>query len=89
MPARRFRVVGKVQGVGFRWWTRALASELGFTGTVRNLEDGSVEVCASASDPVLAVLRARLASGPPGAAVSSVDEEPLTDLPGESFQILH
>lgn len=37
-------VRGEVQGVGFRWWTRARALELGLVGHARNLPDGRVEV---------------------------------------------
>lgn len=37
-------VRGHVQGVGFRWWVRARASELGLAGHARNLDDGRVEV---------------------------------------------
>lgn len=43
-------VRGRVQGVGFRWWTRARALELGLVGHARNLPDGRVEVCAQ-GDP--------------------------------------
>lgn len=39
-------VRGRVQGVGFRWWTRARALELGLAGYARNLPDGRVEVVA-------------------------------------------
>ena len=39
-------VRGRVQGVGFRWWTRARARELGLVGTATNLDDGRVEVVA-------------------------------------------
>jgi len=39
-------VKGHVQGVGFRWWTRARALELGLVGTATNLDDGRVEVVA-------------------------------------------
>ncbi len=39
-------VRGRVQGVGFRWWTRARALEIGLVGHARNLGDGRVEVCA-------------------------------------------
>jgi acylphosphatase len=39
-------VAGRVQGVGFRWWTRARAYELDLRGTVRNLSDGRVEIIA-------------------------------------------
>jgi acylphosphatase len=39
-------VAGTVQGVGFRWWTRSKALELGLAGTARNLDDGRVAVVA-------------------------------------------
>lgn len=39
-------VSGRVQGVGFRWWTRARALELGLAGHARNTDDGRVEVVA-------------------------------------------
>lgn len=39
-------VHGRVQGVGFRWWTRSRASELGLRGWASNLSDGRVEVVA-------------------------------------------
>jgi acylphosphatase len=39
-------VRGQVQGVGFRWWTRSRALELGLSGWARNLSDGRVEVVA-------------------------------------------
>ncbi|RBQ17371.1 acylphosphatase [Spongiactinospora rosea] len=39
-------VRGQVQGVGFRWWTRARALELGLSGHARNMPDGRVEVVA-------------------------------------------
>jgi acylphosphatase len=39
-------VHGHVQGVGFRWWTRSRAAELGLDGYASNLRDGRVEVVA-------------------------------------------
>ena len=39
-------VSGQVQGVGFRWWTREQAEQLGLVGTATNLPDGRVEVVA-------------------------------------------
>ncbi|MBW0012630.1 acylphosphatase [Mycobacterium sp.] len=39
-------VHGRVQGVGFRWWTRSRALELGLTGYAANLPDGRVLVVA-------------------------------------------
>jgi acylphosphatase len=48
MPEERVTVFvrGHVQGVGFRWWARARALELGLVGYARNLDDGRVEVLA-------------------------------------------
>ena len=37
-------VHGYVQGVGFRWYTRGRAMELGLVGSATNLVDGRVEV---------------------------------------------
>jgi acylphosphatase len=53
-------VRGQVQGVGFRWWTRCRALELGLTGSAANLVDGRVEVIAQgrreAAERLLALL---------------------------------
>jgi acylphosphatase len=60
-------VRGRVQGVGFRWWTRARALELGLAGWARNLEDGRVEVVAQGSRDACEQLLALLSgSGTPG-----------------------
>src|SRR6476646_2480041 len=40
---------GMVQGVGFRWWTRSRALELGLVGSAKNLLDGRVEIVAEGS----------------------------------------
>ncbi|MFM7838670.1 MAG: acylphosphatase, partial [Chitinophagaceae bacterium] len=47
MTTKSFLIQGKVQGVSFRFHCREKARELGVTGYVRNLPDGSVEVLAS------------------------------------------
>jgi acylphosphatase len=39
-------VEGRVQGVGFRWWVRSRALELGLVGFAENLADGRVKVVA-------------------------------------------
>ena len=73
MAEAGFRVSGRVQGVGFRWWTRAQATRLGVEGTVRNAADGSVEVQARGPEPVLAELERLLQEGPPHARVHAVE----------------
>ena len=54
-------VHGHVQGVGFRWWTRSRALELGLTGFAANKPDGRVHVVAqgprSGAERLLDLLR--------------------------------
>ena len=57
-------VKGHVQGVGFRWWTRARALELGLVGTATNLDDGRVEVVAEGPEQACRQLLALLPQGP-------------------------
>ena len=66
-------VRGRVQGVGYRWFVRELATELQLAGWVMNRHDGSVEVVAEGRDADIARLRAALERGPAGAAVEQVD----------------
>lgn len=67
------RVTGRVQGVGFRYWTRAMAQRLSLTGWVMNGDDErSVELVAEGSPAALDQLERLLHRGPPGAAVESV-----------------
>ncbi|HET8655656.1 MAG TPA: acylphosphatase [Longimicrobiaceae bacterium] len=87
MPERLYRIHGHVQGVGFRWWSRAEARRLGLSGTVRNCPDGSVELRARGPEEALASLRALLRQGPPRSRVSGVDEEPASGVPAEGFEI--
>jgi len=85
---RGFRVTGRVQGVGFRWWTQKTASSLGLRGTVRNCGDGSVEVHAAGARNAVESLAAKLEEGPGSARVEGVEEiEPPDDLPG-AFRII-
>ncbi len=53
-------VAGYVQGVGFRWWTRSRALELGLVGTATNLYDGRVEVVVEGPQEDCEALLARL-----------------------------
>lgn len=87
---RAYRVSGRVQGVGFRWFTRETARELGLRGTVRNVTDGTVEVVADGPEEAMTRLRSRLEKGPRGAEVASVRETaPPADHPlPDTFAIL-
>jgi acylphosphatase len=84
-----FRVTGLVQGVGFRQWTRRVASELGLRGAVANLQDGAVEVLAAGAAHAVARLEERLAEGPLGARVDAVAriEHSSLSIPEQGFVI--
>lgn len=66
-------VYGRVQGVFFRAYVDRYARELGITGYVRNLADGSVEVRGEGERLQLDKLLTILKTGPPGARVIKVD----------------
>ena len=51
--AARAIVEGRVQGVGFRYWTVQVAREFGITGWVRNCRDYSVEIFAEGEGAAL------------------------------------
>lgn len=67
------RVFGKVQGVGFRKFTKASAEMLGVQGSAQNLPDGSVEVYAYGDDHQLTALLEKLSVGPSRAQVEKVE----------------
>lgn len=77
---RGFVVSGRVQGVGFRWWTTRTASEAGLSGSVRNRRDGSVEIHVAGRFEDLERFEERLRNGPPGARVDDVTPV-ASDLP--------
>lgn len=67
-------VRGRVQGVGFRWWTRCRAIELGLTGHAANLSDGRVEIVAEGPREACERLLAALRSGSTPGHVQRVTE---------------
>lgn len=73
--ARHYRVCGRVQGVGYRYFTQRIALRLGVRGWVRNLPGGDVEVYAEADGAVLSSFRRELERGPVASEVSEVIEE--------------
>jgi acylphosphatase len=78
MSTRKYRITGRVQGVGFRYFVRREAEALGIDGWVRNRADGTVEAVARGPADILDQLEIRLAEGPRWSKVESVDarEEP-------------
>jgi acylphosphatase len=73
------RIEGRVQGVGYRWWTAETARRLGLEGWVRNRADGSVEILAMGERAAIQDLARACGDGPPGASVLTVKVEPAED----------
>lgn len=68
-----YRVSGRVQGVGYRWWTCKVADRLGVRGTVANRVDGSVEVQVCGPPDAIAMMVEELRKGPWAARVDGVE----------------
>lgn len=79
-------VHGHVQGVGFRWWTRSRALELGLTGYAANTSDGRVHVVArgprASCERLLELLRG---GATPGSVDLVVDDWSAAGEPIEGF----
>jgi acylphosphatase len=79
MPAKRFLVRGRVQGVGYRYFTQRVAQRLGVNGFVRNLPNGDVEVHAEASGSTLNAFKQELERGPRISLVTEIVEDDVPD----------
>ncbi len=75
-PKRRtvqLRIHGRVQGVGFRWWTVTQARDLGLEGWVMNRSDGAVEALFSGPEYAVGKMLKLCADGPSHAVVFKVN----------------
>ena len=57
------RFIGRVQGVGFRVFVQGVAQEMGFTGWVKNMADGSVVMEAQGDEARFGELKERIRKG--------------------------
>ena len=77
--AARIVITGRVQGVGFRAWTRREAGRRGLRGWVRNLSDGSVEALVIGDAAAIDSLVEACRRGPAMARVDGVARTPAAD----------
>lgn len=81
---------GRVQGVGYRFWTLQQAEKRGVSGHVRNRSDGTVEAALSGPADTVSALIEACRQGPRGARVEAVT---VTERDGagiqDGFFILH
>lgn len=91
---RRVLIRGRVQGVGYRDWTRHVARDRGLEGWVRNRKDGSVEALFAGTADAVSSMVVACRRGPSNARVEWIEEGDATgaDLdarrPGESFSVI-
>jgi acylphosphatase len=85
--ARRLVIGGRVQGVGFRWFTVEQARAENVAGFVRNLPDGRVEAFVEGDADSLDRFERALRRGPRGARVDDVDAEPALPAGHTDFTI--
>ena len=74
-----FFISGRVQGVGYRFFTQDCAIDLGLLGWVKNLNDGRVEAEVEGAEAKLTQMQKLLLQGPSDARVDKVTlgEEPV------------
>jgi len=83
-------VQGRVQGVGFRYFTHHAAVKHHITGWVRNTANGAVTMEAQGESDVLELFKAQIHEGPILARVKDMVVIDMPTLPGEAaFQIRH
>ena len=69
----KLKIVGVVQGVGFRYFVRQEATRLGLAGAVWNRPDGSVEVVVQGEEALLDQLVEQCKLGPTNSKVAFID----------------
>ena len=81
------QVFGRVQGVGFRYYTQKKAEEFGIKGFVRNRPDGSVYIEAEGSPEALEAFTYWCGEGPSWARVSKVEKQEIPPRGYTAFEI--
>lgn len=80
MKTYRYTISGLVQGVAFRHYTVREAERWGISGTVRNMDDGKVEVFAQGDETAITHFEQFLHVGPRSAQVEKVEREILDQI---------
>lgn len=78
---------GRVQGVGFRWFTQDAAQKRGVTGWVRNRRDGTVDAELNGTDADVQSVLDLMQQGPTGAHVTEVDVLAASVATSHGFEI--
>lgn len=86
---KHLKIEGRVQGVGFRYFTRKAAEKYSVNGWVKNMSDGTVETVLAGEERHVVDMIEKLKSGPAAARVSRIEEMSIDDKPGDfqSFRV--
>lgn len=84
---RAFRVIGVVQGVGFRWFCREIATQTGTSGWVANMSDGSVHGEVFGRGEAVSNFLAEIARGPTLGRVERIDSSEVEPQSMTGFKI--
>ncbi len=87
MKAKKYIVRGRVQGVGYRYFTQFNAKRLRIKGYVKNLYNGDVEVYAIGDEETLNKFKKILMEGPPAAMVVNIEEFDMPLYKYNSFEV--
>lgn len=85
----RVRVSGRVQGVGYRYYTTTHARALGVKGWIKNLPGGGVEAVLEGERKNVGELLGLMKSGPSGAMVSGMEISELECKGYDDFKIIY
>ena len=86
MIAKRLRIEGRVQGVGYRAWMTRTANALGVAGWVRNHAEGWVEALVEGEAAAVEELLRACRRGPALASVSLIHEDLATPEETQGFE---
>jgi acylphosphatase len=74
---KHIKIEGRVQGVGFRYFTRKTAQKYSINGWVMNMSDGTVEAVLAGKKKSVADMMDELRRGPATARVKGMKEAPI------------
>jgi len=86
---KKITIRGSVQGVSYRYSAKRAAKELNIKGTVKNMEDGSVEIYACGEEQNLKAFIEKCKKGSGWSTVEDLIVEELEDREFENFSITH
>jgi acylphosphatase len=89
IKSAQIRITGRVQGVGFRYYTVMKAKEYGISGFVMNAGDGAVFIEAEGDEEDLDSFILWCEKGPVSARVDNVDITPGVVKSYKGFGIKH